>query len=112
MIIHKGFGADHGKFKRDYEPQRVIAKDETTKCWMSAREGATIKPNGWICYNIEDGGQFRIEFSDTSVTAQCSNSLKVSVTNKNIVFEMGQEFKDKNCDINRQFEILVTNNIN
>jgi hypothetical protein len=107
--IHKGFSADHGKFRVDWTPLNVIGAGESSKCWMSGREGAPIKPSGWIKYNIEDGGILTFRFDDNGLKAEISHdcsSINVSVNTENIERDMSEDFAG--TDTNRQFLILVS----
>ena len=114
---HRGFSADHGKFKLGWQPKDVIESGDNDKCWMSGRAGSAVCPAGWIIYNIEDGGTLRIEFNSAgwadfqnrafiqAYVTNCS-SLQVSVTQEEITLEMPSEFSG--TDSHRQFKILVS----
>jgi hypothetical protein len=111
---HKGFSADRGKFKVGYEPREKSYPNSTMPLWMSGREGTTLWPDGWIEYDIEDGGTLLVRYNSTDGSSP-QNSTNVVVNVANCATLLATVVKNK-CDMffdgtfpSRQFEVTLVN---
>jgi hypothetical protein len=113
---HRGFSAEHGKFRPDYTPPPTIRSSHAARMWMSGRSGSAVCPAGWIAYDIEGGGVLQIIYNSAGWTdlqnrafvlvhvTNCS-SLTITIVEKDISRHFGSEFEG--TDLHRQFEITV-----
>jgi hypothetical protein len=60
---HRGFNANHGKFKAGWQPGSTVRAGYQDKCWMSGRDGSAVCPEGWIRYDVAGGGRVEIVFN-------------------------------------------------
>ncbi len=97
---HRGFDALHGKFKEDFAPpQRINANGGDYKCWVSGRDGSTVRPEGWCSYQVQGGGtlKFKYHYNDETVqvesTGPCSRSVTATVRREAIDAFMPKEFR-------------------
>ena len=123
---HRGFSAEHGKFKEGWEPRPSIEAGANGKCWMSGREGSAVCPEGWVKYKIDGGGGNLLIIYNSAgwtdlqnraymeVSVSKDSPLKVSVEIKNIELEMGtmNGIRFQDVDVYRQFVILISDDSN
>ena len=96
---HRGFNAEHGKFKEGFAPpQEIRANGGDYKCWVSGRAGTAVRPEGWFSFQVQGGGKLKFKYHYNNETVQvestgpCSQSVTCTARQECIDAFMPAEF--------------------